>query len=168
MKSPGNFLILDEETTKLLQILSKIHPHGNKRVLRILLKFYIKLAKHARSKNMEPLTLIEDISQKYLSKEYSGFELGRIKKIDDAIESVEGAAVSSDARDASGDMSELKALIREVRSTMAARSGAPDTEDTFSPKEAAKLVKVKGSGAQKKRQDYRQIRKQQRPRKIDL
>lgn len=166
MKSPGNFLIIDPETTKLLQILAKIHPYGNKVVLKIILKFYIKLAKHSRKKKLEPLTMLEGIIDKYLSEEYTGFELKKIERIDKLIEEAEGVKVPLESRGISDDILELKTLIRELRSTIG--SGLKIPPETFSPKESAKLLKIQPKGPPKERGDYRQIRKKNRPRKINF
>ncbi len=157
MKSPGNFLILDDETTKLLQVLGKLHPHGSKRVLRIVLNFYVKLAKHARKNNTDPLGLLQDIAVKYLSGDLAAFELKKIKRLDSMMQEVEG----------SSDIVELKALIRDLRTTVHRRRDAPAQED-LSPKEAAKLVKLKRSSKPRSAQDYRKVRSKKRARKIDF
>lgn len=170
MKSPGNFLLVDQETTKLLQILAKIHPYGNKRVLRFMLRFYIKLAKFARSRKIEPLSLIEEIAETYLAGDYAGFELKKIKRIDTEMEEVEGANVPVELRSSkpfvSDDITELKTMIRELRTTVAGGLRAGQSPETFSPTESAKLLKVKPSKGERQAQDYRKVRKQKRPRKI--
>lgn len=169
MKSPGNFLIIDPEMTKLLQILAKLHPYGNKRVLKVLLKFYIKIAKHAHTKNLDPLIVLEEIAETHLAGDYAGFELKKIKRIDDMMEDVEGSKVPLQPSYAANDMAELKTLIRELRTAARPLPEGAGTQlpETFSPKEAAKLVKVRPSKSPKKSaQDYREIRKKTSPRKI--
>ncbi len=166
MNSPGNFLIIDPETTKLLQILAKLHPHGNRRVLRILLKFYIRLAKHARGKNLDPLTLLQEMAETFTAKDYSGFELKEIERIDRMMDDVEGGGSGSGS--SSSDLGELKTMIRELQRSNGPRSRPSEPLESFSPKEAAKLVKVKPSKKSKTAQDYRQLRKKSRPRKIDF
>lgn len=164
MNSPGNFLILDPETTKLLQILAKLHPHGNRRVLRILLKFYIRLAKHARGKNLDPLTLLQEMAGTFTSKDFSDVELKEIERIDRMMDEVEGGKAAPGP--SSGDLGELKRMIQEMQKSSAPRSRSAEPLESFSPKEAAKLVKIKPSQKTKDAKDYRKLRKQAQPRKI--
>lgn len=165
MKSPGNFLVIDQETTKLLQVLARIHPYGNRIILKIILKFYIRLAKHSRKKRLDPLNVLEGIIENYLASDYQGFELKKMKRLGDLIEEAESSQVPFK----SDEVAELKSLIKELRSSMSSvgMRRYPASED-FSPKEAAKLLKVEKKVTPKEREDYRQVRKKKRPRKIDF
>ena len=165
MKSPGNFLVIDEETTKLLQVLAKIHPYGNKIVLKIIIKFYIKLSKYAKKRDLDPLNVLEDIIEKYLAEDYRGFELRKIQKLSQLIEEAEGSKVDLKT----DEISELKMLIKEMQASLRrgfARKG--QTSEIFSPEEAAKLLKLESEGKPKKRKDYRELRKHKTARKIEF
>lgn len=165
MKSPGNFLVIDDETTKLLQILSKIHPYGNRTILKVLIKFYIKLCRYAKSRNLDSLVVLEDIIEQYLAKDYKGFELKKIQKLSQMVDDVEGSHVELKSGD---DISELKNMIKNLQSSL--RRGMIQSSDTdnFSPEEAAKLLKLEAGDGNQKRKDYRELRKQKTVKKIEF
>jgi len=165
MKSPGNFLVIDRETTQLFQILAKMHPYGNRTILKIILKFYIKLAKNARKKKQDPLDVLETVIEKHVGHEYEGFELKKIQRLNQWIEEAEGSQVPLK----SDEVSEMKSLIREMKTLV--RGGAVRSEDgaeLFAPKDAAKLLKIETDAKPAARKNYRELRNSKAAKKIDF
>lgn len=135
MKSPGNFLIIDDETSRLLQTLARFHPQGNKRVLVTLLNFYVKLAKKARSKGADPLAVLADIA----SGDFSAVELKKIKRIE-------------------SEMREGQDISPSAEKTPSKKASPPPP----TPRREEKSVKFKGSEKSKSSQDYRKQKDQKK------
>lgn len=156
MIGPGNFLLIDKDTTKLLQILAKFHPYGNKTVLKIILKFYIKLAKKSRKKGLDPMNVLEGINEKYLTSDYQGFELKKIKKVSRLIDEADGIGSPSPSKEGLG---ELKGLMDELRNSIKniAAHQSQKLED-FVPRESAKLTKVEKKEGSSKSDELDELR----------
>lgn len=161
MESPGKFLLIDDETTKLLQVLAKIHPYGNKTVLKIILKFYLRLVKYARKKKVDPVTILIGILEREVSEEFVGLELEKVRKIDRLMEKAGAEELGVESAMIAGEIASLKAMLREMR-------GSGEINPEINPKEKAQLLKIDSNAKPKEKADYRQLRKKKRPRKIEL
>lgn len=163
----GNFLILDQETTNLLLMLAKIHPYGNKTVLKIILKLYIRLARYCRKKGTDPVEVLGNIVEKQLVQDFEGFQIKRIKWISDLIERAEEPMADGETRNIVDDISELKTLVRRLQSSVeVSRTVAP--LESFRPKGPLKIMPLDQKPSAADRKDYRDLRQKQRPRKIDF
>lgn len=162
----GNFLILDQETTNLLLMLAKIHPYGNKTVLKIILKLYIRLARYCRKKGTDPVEVLGNIVEKQLVQDFEGFQIKRIKWISDLIERSEEPVTGKEA-DITEDISELKTLVRRLQSSVEVSKTVPPLE-SFRPKGPPKLMPLDQKPSPANRQDYRDLRNKKRPRKIEF
>lgn len=161
------YLVMDAELKTLLEKFSQYHPEGAKEVLKLVLKLYLKLVDKSRRKGSDPLLVFQNLVERIVTGKLYETTQDRIDHMDNLLE--ERQAVPGDHENSAlhREISEIKGLLRELQHKgYAAAPYAGDLKE-FSPKDAAKLLDVdKTASSQKKRENYRELRKKSGPKEI--
>jgi hypothetical protein len=167
------YLVMDAELKTLLDKFSVCHPEGSKEVFKLVLKLYLKLVDKSRRKGADPLLVFQNLVERIVSGKLYETTQDRIDHLDSLLEDRQEAPTSDHDNGAlRQEMSEIKGLLRNLQ--MTGQSAAPASSyghdlREFSPKDAAKLLVVdKTAPSEKKRQNYRDLRKQRTPKKIEF
>ena len=159
------YLVMDAELKTLLEKFSQYHPEGAKEVLKLVLKLYLKLVDKSRRKGSDPL--FQNLVERIVTGKLYETTQDRIDHMDNLLE--ERQAVPGDHENGAlhREISEIKGLLRELQHKgYAAAPYAGDLKE-FSPRDAAKLLDVdKTASSQKKRENYRELRKKSGPKEI--
>lgn len=161
------YLVMDAELMTLLEKFSRYHPEGAKEVLKLVLKLYLKLVDKSRRKGSDPLLIFQNLVERIVTGKLYETTQDRIDHMDSLLEERQAAPGDHEHTVLHKEISEIKGMLRDLQSTgYAAVPYAHDMRE-FSPKDAAKLLDVdKTASSQKKRKNYRNLRKESAPKKI--
>jgi hypothetical protein len=163
------YLVVDDELKTLLDKFSQCHAEGSKDVLKLVLKLYLKLVEKSRRKGADPLLVFQNLVERIVSGKLYETTQDRIDHLDSLLEDRHEAPGGGENGGLRKEMGEIKAMLRGLQAGgMTAAPGAHEMRD-FSPKDAAKLLVVdKTAATEKKRQSYRELRKQREPKKMEF
>ena len=162
------YLVVDAELKSLLDKFSQCHPEGSKDVLKLVMKLYLKLVEKSRRKGSDPLLVFQNLVERIVSGKLYETTQDRIDHLDSLLEESHGAPEGSGSDNGTlrREMGEIKAMLRGLQVT--GQMPGHEMRD-FSPKDAAKLLVVdKTAVSEKKRQNYRELRKQRTPKKLEF
>ncbi|MEI6666949.1 MAG: hypothetical protein WCP29_02250 [Acidobacteriota bacterium] len=164
------YLVMDSELKTLLDKFSRCHPEGSKDVLKLVLKLYLKLVDKSRRKGADPLLVFQNLVERIVSGKLYETTQDRIDHLDSLLEERHaGPAVGENGSGLRQEMSEIKAMLRGLQMTGGAGPNYGQEMREFSPKDAAKLLVIdKEAPSEKKRQNYRELRKQRTPKKMEF
>jgi hypothetical protein len=163
------YLVVDAELKTLLDKFSLCHPEGSKEVMKLVLKLYLKLVEKSRRKGADPLLVFQNLVERIVSGKLYETTQDRIDHLDSLLEDRQEAPSDHDNGALRQEMNEIKGLLRNLQMTGQAAAPYGHELREFSPKDAAKLLVVdKTVPTEKKRQNYRDLRKQRTPKKIEF
>ena len=161
------YLVMDAELRTLLEKFSQNHPEGAKEVLKLVLKLYLKLVDKSRRKGSDPLLIFQNLVERIVTGKLYETTQDRIDHLDSLLEERQAAPGDRENTALHREISEIRAMLRDLQSR--GHGAAPYAGDLreFSPKDAARLLDVdKTASSQKKRKNYRELRKESGPKKI--
>jgi hypothetical protein len=162
------YLVVDTELKSLLDKFSQCHPEGSKEVLKLVMKLYLKLVDKSRRKGADPLLVFQNLVERIVSGKLYETTQDRIDHLDSLLEDRQEAPADRDNNALRQEMNEIKGMLRNLQVAGPVAAYGHDLRE-FSPKDAAKLLVVdKTAPAEKKRQNYRDLRKQRTPKKIEF
>ena len=162
-----SYLVMDAELRTLLEKFSHNHPEGAKEVLKLILKLYLKLVDKSRRKGSDPLLIFQNLVERIVTGKLYETTQDRIDHMDSLLEERQAAPGGFENAALNKEIGEIKGMLRNLQGTgYATMPYARDLRE-FSPKDAAKLLDVdKTASSQKKRKNYRELRKESGPKKI--
>jgi len=162
-----SYLVMDAELRTLLEKFSQYHPEAAKEVLKLVLKLYLKLVDKSRRKGSDPLLIFQNLVERIVTGKLYETTQDRIDHMDSLLEERQAAPGDHGNTALHQEISEIRGMLRDLQSKgYAAAPYARDIRE-FSPKDAAKLLDVdKTASSQKKRKNYRELRKVSGPKKI--
>jgi hypothetical protein len=164
-----SYLMLDADLKTLLEKFSRCHPEGTKDVLKLVLKLYLKLVDKSRRKGSDPLLVFQNLVERIVTGKLYETTQDRIDYMDSLLEERQAAPGDSKSAILQREVSEIKAMLRDLQNTGYAKAPYARDIKEFSPKDAAKLLDVdKTASSQKKRKSYRDLRKESGPKKINF
>ena len=164
-----SYLLLDADLRTLLEEFSRCHPEGAKEVLKLVLKLYLKLVDKSRRKGSDPLLIFQNLVERIVTGKLYETTQDRIDHLDSLLEERQGAPGDHESPALQKEISEIKSMLRDLQASGHATMPSIHDQREFSPKDAAKLLVVdKTAPSQKKRKNYRELRKQRTPKKIEF
>jgi hypothetical protein len=164
-----SYLVMDSELRTLLEKFSQYHPEGAKEVLKLVLKLYLKLVQKSRRQGSDPLLIFQNLVERIVTGKLYETTQDRINHLDSLLEEQQTAPVGFENGALPRELQEIKSLLRDLQTAGYGAATAAQALREFSPKDAAKLLEVdKTAGSQKKRKNYRELRKDRSPKKIDF
>lgn len=163
------YLVMDAELRTLLEKFSQCHPEGSREVLKLVLKLYLKLVDKSRRKGSDPLLIFQNLVERIVTGKLYETTQDRIDHLDNLLE--ERQAAPGDLKNTAlhREVSEIKGMLRELQRTSHVAGPYASDLAQFSPKDAARLLDVdKTASSQKKRKNYRELRKASGPKKIQF
>ena len=161
------YLVMDAELRTLLEKFSQYHPEGAKEVLKLVLKLYLKLVDKSRRKGSDPLLIFQNLVERIVTGKLYENTQDRIDHLDSLLEERQTAPGGHENTALHREISEIKGLLKDLRRTGYAAAPYGGELKQFSPKDAAKLLDVdRTASSQKKRKNYRELRKESGPKKI--
>ncbi len=157
-----SYLIIDNELKKLLEKLAEHHPEGSKEVLKLVLKLYLKLLDKSKRKGRDPLLVFKDLVERIVSGKLYETTGDKINHLDGLLEVMEMQTADLGNASFIKDIKEIKSRLNDLTSGGAPQKSAAD----FTPTDSSKLIKVTESDEPKKRQNYKELRKKNPPKKI--
>jgi len=163
------YLVVDGELKSLLDKFSQYHPEGSKDVLKLVMKLYLKLVEKSRRRGSDPLLVFQNLIERIVSGKLYETTQDKIDHLDSLLEERHDGPVGADNGALRKEMAEIKALLHGIQFTGQMGTPAAHEMREFSPKDAAKLLVVdQGAATEKKRQNYRELRKQRAPKKMEF
>lgn len=165
----ASYLVIDPELKALLVRFSQHHQEGSKELLKLVLKLYLKLVDKSRRKGGDPILIFQNLVERIVSGKLYETTQDKIDHLDNLLEEQQAGPLGNlETARLQKEIGEIKSMIRDFRTAGPAPQYASDLKD-FSPKDAAKLLDVdEGAVSHKKRQNYRDLRKANAPRKIEF
>jgi len=163
------YLVMDAELKALLEKFSQCHPEGSKEVLKLVLKLYLKLVDKSRRKGGDPLLVFQNLVERIVTGKLYETTQDRIDHLDSLLEERQSGPGDQENTALHKEISEIKSMLRDLQVTGHAAAPFAQELHALSPKDAAKLLVVdKTTPSQKKRKNYRELRKQRTPKKIEF
>jgi DNA-binding transcriptional regulator GbsR (MarR family) len=138
--------------------------------LKLVLKLYLKLVDKSRRKGSDPLLIFQNLVERIVTGKLYETTQDRIDHMDSLLEERQ-AAVPGDHKNTAlhKEINEIKAMLKDLQNTGHAAAPYAHEMREFSPKDAARLLDVdKTATSQKKRKNYRDLRKESGPKKINF
>jgi len=164
-----SYLVIDSELRVLLEQFSWNHPEGSKEVLKLVMKLYLKLVDKSRHKGSDPLLIFQNLVERIVSGKLYETTQDKINHLDSLIEERQAMPGDQGNTRLYNEISEIKGMLRELSAAGYSMATYKHDSTAFSPKDAAKLLDVEASAtSHKQRKNYRELRKESAPKKIDF
>ena len=148
-----------------MEKLGRIHPNDSKAVLKTLLKTYLYLQDSSKRKGADPLLVLQDLVERIGKGQLYQTSQDKINHMDSLLEGQQPAAQSAPDEALLKEIKEMKSYLREIKA-MRMPAAASRTMGNMTPSGTADLLTVEKGVTQKKRKNYRDLRKGSTNRKI--
>ncbi|MBF0492582.1 MAG: hypothetical protein HQM15_07365 [Deltaproteobacteria bacterium] len=160
-------LVMDTELKDLVGQLASYHPEGSKKILKLVLKLYLKLLDKSKRKGRDPILALRDLVEK-ITESGSDTAQDKISQLDALMEAKTVSVGNYENTPIFEDIREIKNVLRNLHvGGVGGGNTISAPKQELDPSEAAKLVTLV-EAAPVERKNYKSLRMGKSQRKIQF